>query len=83
MIILRRSDKQPDRVEISPEQLMGATEKAEVRNNLYNSGVYSVQEFHTLEAFIRTSLAKYENLWNTVMKGHPKSHPAQFNVSTI
>ena len=30
VIMLRRSDKQPDRVEISPEQLSDASSKAEV-----------------------------------------------------
>jgi hypothetical protein len=30
VIVLRRSDKQPDRVEISPEQLSDASTKAEV-----------------------------------------------------
>ena len=31
VIMLRRSDKQPDRVEISPEQLSAASTRAEVR----------------------------------------------------
>ena len=31
VIVLRRSDKQPDRVEISPEQLSDASTKAEVQ----------------------------------------------------
>lgn len=37
--MLQRSDKQPDRVEISPEQLSDASTKADVGNTNLNSSL--------------------------------------------